>query len=369
VTNHRADRLAPLPAEFVRNTLGSFGVAGERWLAELPAALAAYARRWDLTLGPAYQLTYHYVAAAIRADGTPAVLKLGVPGGVEFGWQVRALRLVDGDGMARLLAADVPGGAMLLERVEPGHRLTPADESADPAATEVLLDLMRRLHRPVPPPAGSPPTGPPPAQPPTAQPPPAQPPNTAAPDTAHRTDAGPPDTGPPDNGPPDNGPAGTGLPTVADWGRGFSRLRARHGGGTGPLPGALVDRAERLYAELAGSPAGPPVLLHGDLHHENALRSDRAGWLAIDPKGLLGEPAYEVGPVLLNPWDELLTWPDPAGVLTRRVHQLADGLAVPRDRVRAWGFAFAVLSAIWTDEAGGDPDQHSLAVAELLTGR
>jgi len=326
----------PLPAGFVRNVRGAFRAAGEQWLAELPAVLAAYARRWELTLGRPYQLTYHYVAAATRADGTPAVLKLGVPGGVEFGWQVRALRLVGGDGMARLLAADVPGGAMLLERVEPGQRLTPADESADPAATEVLLDLMRRLHRPVPPPDTQLPT------------------TTPAPEPAPG---------------PAPGPAGISLPTVAGWGRGFGRLRARHRGGTGPLPAVLVDRAERLYAELAGSPAGPPVLLHGDLHHENALRSGRAGWLAIDPKGLLGEPAFEVGPVLLNPWDELRTWPDPAGVLTRRVHQLADGLAVPRDRVRAWGFAFAVLSAIWTDEDGGEPDRHSLAVAELLSGR
>jgi streptomycin 6-kinase len=301
---------AELPVAFVRNVRGAFGADGARWLAGLPATCRAYAERWGLTLGRPYQLTYHYVVAATRADGTPAVLKLGVPGGVEFGRQVRALRLVAGDGMARLLAADVAGGAMLLERVEPGQRLTPVDETADPAATEVLLDVMRRVHRPAP-------------------------------------DAD--------------------LPTVADWGRGFDRLRARHGGGTGPLPAALVDRAERRYAELAGSPAGGPVLLHGDLHHENALRSDRAGWLAIDPKGVLGEPAFEVGPLLLNPWPQLLRWPDPARILSRRVDQLAAGLAVPADRVRSWGFAFAALSAAWTDEDGGGQNAHALRVAELVS--
>jgi streptomycin 6-kinase len=299
-----------LPGPFVRNIRAGFGAAGTRWLAELPALLAGYADRWALTLGRPYPMTYHCVVAATRADGTGAVLKLGVPGNQDFGWQVETLRLVGGDGMARLLEADVPGGALLLERVDPGGRVTPRDETADPAATDVLLDVMRRLHRPA--------------------------------------------------------PAGATLPTVADRGRAFAKLRARHGGGTGPLPADVVEHAERTYAELAADPAAPAVLLHGDLHHENVLRSHRAGWLAIDPAGVLGEPAYEVGPLLLNPWDELLRWPDPARVLARRVDQLAEGLAVDADRVRRWGFAFAVLSAVWFDEDGRGPDAHSLAVADLL---
>jgi streptomycin 6-kinase len=302
-----------LPELFVRNVRGSGGPAGARWLAELPAVLARYARRWELTLGEPFPLTYHYVVAATRADGTPAVLKLGVPGNPEFGWQAEALRLVDGDGMCRLLAADVAGGAILLERVAPGRRAMPEGAGADEAATGVLLDVMRRLHRPVPP--------------------------------------------------------GCTLPTVADRGQAFAALRERHGGTSGPLPAAVVDRAERSYAELAATPAGPPVLLHGDLHHENVLSSDRAGWLAIDPHGLLGEPAVEVGPLLLNPWADVLRWPDPGRVLDRRVDQLAEGLAVGADRVRQWGFAFAVLSAVWLDEDGREPEAHSLAVADLLRRR
>lgn len=302
------------PEQFGHTIRTVFGPAGDRWLADLPALLAGYARRWGLTVGRPYPLSYHYVVAVTRADGSPAVLKLGVPGGPQFGWQVEALRLVGGDGMCRLLAAEVPGDAMLLERVEPGQPLTPDGPGADEAATGVLLDVMRRLHRPV--------------------------------------------------------PAGVALPTVVDRGRAFQRLRARHGGGTGPLPAALVDRAERRYAELAADPAGPAVLLHGDLHHENVLRSDRAGWLAIDPHGLVGEPAAEVGPLLLNPWAAVPRWPEPRRVLARRIDQLAEGLGVPAARVRQWGFAFAVLSAAWSDEDGGtDPAGHALACAEFLDRR
>ena len=42
------------------------------------------------------------------------------------------------------------------------------------------------------------------------------------------------------------------------------------------------------------------TLVHGDFHHHNVLRSGR-GWLAIDPKPMLGEPEYDVAPFLWNP--------------------------------------------------------------------
>jgi streptomycin 6-kinase len=61
------------------------------------------------------------------------------------------------------------------------------------------------------------------------------------------------------------------FPTVRDWGR------------------LLSGRAAGLFAELCDSMADP-VVLHGDLHHDNILRAG-GGWLAIDPKGVIGEPA------------------------------------------------------------------------------
>ncbi len=288
-----------------------WGESGRSWLDRLPALVRQYARRWSLAVGPPYPLSYTYVAPAIRADGSRAVLKLGVPGVQELATGAEALRLAAGDGMAALLDADLEAGALLLERVDPGGPLAALAAADDEAATAALLGVMHRIHRPVPDPAR--------------------------------------------------------FPTVAAWGLAFGELRERHAGGTGPLPAALVDRAERGYAELVASSA-PAVLLHGDLHHDNVLRSARAGWLAVDPKGLLGEPAFEVGAMLHNPWSDLLSWPDPARLLARRVDQLAEGLAVDRERVRGWGFAFAVLSAVWFDEDGGPVDPHPLRCAELLAG-
>jgi len=61
-------------------------------------------------------------------------------------------------------------------------------------------------------------------------------------------------------------------------------------GGTGPLPAHLVEEAERLFEELIVS-MDEATLLHGDLHHDNILAAERQPWLALDPKGLVGEPA------------------------------------------------------------------------------
>ena len=76
----------------------------------------------------------------------------------------------------------------------------------------------------------------------------------------------------------------------------------------------------------------PPVVLHGDLHHFNILAAERQPWLAIDPKGVVGEPVYETGALLRNPWPDLLSLPDPGRILARRVDQLAEELGFDRAR-------------------------------------
>jgi streptomycin 6-kinase len=109
---------------------------------------------------------------------------------------------------------------------------------------------------------------------------------------------------------------------------------------------------------------GEQVVLHGDLHHFNVLRSGE-GWLAIDPKGVVGERAYEPGALLRNPWPGLLDVPDPTEVLRRRSAQLAEALDLDLERVRAWAYVQAVLAAEWCVQDGWDPTFFR-AVAELL---
>jgi len=143
-------------------------------------------------------------------------------------------------------------------------------------------------------------------------------------------------------------PAGHGFETVREWGEDLA--------GRG--------RAADLYAELCDS-MGEQVVLHGDLHHDNVLRSGRDGWLAIDPAGVVGERAYETGALLRNPWPGFLDTPDPARTTRRRADQLAEALDLDVQRVCAWGYTQAVLAAVWFEQDGHDPS-HAYACADLL---
>jgi streptomycin 6-kinase len=160
-------------------------------------------------------------------------------------------------------------------------------------------------------------------------------------------------------------PDGHPFPSVEEWGEGFARHRAASGGGTGPLPAAPFARGEALFAELCDS-AGPPVVLHGDLHHGNVLRARREPWLAIDPKGVVGEPAYEPGALLRNPLPHLPGLPGATALTRRRLDRLAADLALDRERIRSWAVAQAVLAAVWSIEDGEHDAPYWMACAELL---
>ncbi|HEU5347271.1 MAG TPA: aminoglycoside phosphotransferase family protein, partial [Ktedonobacterales bacterium] len=147
--------------------------------------------------------------------------------------------------------------------------------------------------------------------------------------------------------------------------KGFQRLHATFDGTTGPFAQSLVEQAESLFAELLAS-SSTPMLLHGDLHHWNILAAERAPWLALDPKGVAGEPAYEVGAWMRNPVPQVFSWPNPERLLRRRADIFAEHLGFDRQRLLAWSMAQAVLSAWWSYEDHGRGWGPMMAWAELL---
>lgn len=296
----------PIPETFAGRMAEVYGDEGVTWLRRLPALLDQCARRWSLTLMPPYQLSYNYVCPAVRADGTAAVLKVGMVN-LELLTEIAALRLYDGGGCVRLLDADTDRGVMLLEQLRPGTPLL--DLNDDRQATAIAAQVMRQLWRPL--------------------------------------------------------PSDHPFPTVEKWSRGLQRLRTRFNGSTGPLSPQLVQLAESLFAELLPSMA-EPVLLHGDLHHWNILAAERQSWLALDPKGVVGEPVYEVGAWLRNPMPEIGMMPDAGKILARRVDQFAEELGFDRSRILGWGVAQAVLSAWWSIEDHGYGWEAAMTCADLL---
>ncbi len=291
-----------IPGDFARRIDRIHGDHGRAWLERLPALIAECQRRWSLTFGPPFpQSNYSYTAPALGQQGVRAVLKLAVPGPFVTA-EIEALRLFDGDGAARLIDSDESLGAMLLERLEPGAMLLVVDD--DREATSVAAGLIVRLRRPVPP--------------------------------SHR------------------------FHDIWKWMEGLERLRSRFGGGTGPFPTSLVERAD---AHLR-NPSGERMVLHGDLHHYNILSAGREPWLAVDPKGIVAEPEYEAAAYLRN---NLLDRPEPRRTLSTRIDQLADEAGLDRERMIGWGHADRVLSAWWSYEESGRADESDLAIAEVYS--
>jgi streptomycin 6-kinase len=105
------------------------------------------------------------------------------------------------------------------------------------------------------------------------------------------------------------------------------------------------------------------MLIHGDVNPGNLLRSERDGWLAIDPKGYAGHPLYDVATFLNDPPE--MTSAELRRFQGRRVASLAEALQVMPGDILAWAEAHATLSAWWTYEDHGRVGDGALALAEM----
>ena len=101
--------------------------------------------------------------------------------------------------------------------------------------------------------------------------------------------------------------------------------------------------------------------MHGDLHHDNVLDFGARGWLAIDPKRLVGERGFDFANIFCNPNFAAATAP---GRLARQAAIVADATRLDRKRLLQWVLAYAGLSAAWILDDGDDAAL-DLAVAQI----
>jgi streptomycin 6-kinase len=262
--------------------------------------LVAQSHEWSVKVHRILETPSSLVAFGVRAD-TPVVLK--VVSGWHEEWNAgKVVAAFAGHGMVRALE-HVPG-AVLLEELRPGTPLSELVHSGrDRAATDIVVGVVAAMA-------------------------------STAPDVH-------------------------GFVSAQRWAAGFDRYLA---GDVRPLPQDLVTAGHHMYVELCRT-QGATRLLHGDLQHYNILHDQERGWLAIDPKGVVAEPEFELAAVLRNPHGipDLYT----GSALARRGRQLAGGLGLDLERVLGWTFAQAVLSAIWSIEDGEvlQPDAPILGLA------
>jgi streptomycin 6-kinase len=223
----------------VRKTVIADG--NESWLNELPGVVASLAREWSLLIGPSLAGGHAALVVEVTlADGTPAVLKIGVPGR-SVTQEAVALRLANGDGCARLLGDDASRQALLLERLgAPMYDLV-----ADPVRRlDLLCDVAARLWRPVGPDADLP----------------------------------------------------TGAMLAERFADQLPRMWERAGR---PCSQATVaDALDCMNRRRLAHDDRSAVLVHGDIHEMNALRASDGGYKLIDPAGFRAEPACDLGTIV-----------------------------------------------------------------------
>jgi streptomycin 6-kinase len=321
-----------LPAEFISNIRGAFHERGDAFLEALPKSIVEASAQWNLTnVQSVPTLSYNYVAFAERGD-EKVVLKMGVPNR-ELRSEVEALRLFNGNGACQLLEYDEERSWMLLERLTPGVMLVTLKD--DEEATRVAAEVMKQIWRPLDDVTLSK----------------VQDPNNNDQEFFGREERSLRMT------------EDSKFIPLSDWFDELKRVRPMLHGGTGPIKESIFQRVED-WIEAAFAEDHHPVLMHGDLHHYNILSSER-GWLIIDPKGVMGPAGYELGPLLMNPWSELLEMTNPQQVTKRRIDILHEHLGFERERILEWGLAHAVLSSWWSI---GDniKDDYSIAFAEMI---
>ena len=278
--------------------------AWDHWLARAPRLSDDLITEWGLRIdGQTLSGNCAMVVPVRTEDDRAGVLKVGWPH-----WEAEtehlALRAWQGHGAIELWRADPRRFALLLERARPDRDLHALDVLE---ACEVVARLYGRLHRP-----------------------PLPQPRRLSELCREWVDR---------------------LPPLFE-----ANLISRR----------FVSQGERLMRDFADDPDTDAALIHSDLHFFNVLAADREPWLAIDPKPLSGDPAYEVAPLLWNRWDEAMSAVSPRQALLDRLFTVVDVAGLDEDRVRDWVVVREICNVLWTYEEhvrDGTPIQHDWVTA------
>ena len=303
-----------LPLQFVETVHRIFGDDGRAWLPRLPDILAQCRTKWGLAVGvPFSGMSLNYLEFTTTAAGEAVALKVGVPHS-ELYTEMDALAFYGGHRAVRLLDADRELGALLLQGLQPGTRLWEIGDHA--RETRIAASIICALHA--------------------------------------RTLHAPP-------------PAGHSFPTFARWVHRAFHFTRTEWDPDERMPRDLLGQAERAFQEIERT-AERTVVLHGDLHHENILYDEHAGWTAIDPKGAIGAPILEVGRYIQN---QLPGGPSDArreALVRARVEILSGELGYTPEAVAASALVDCVLSHCWSfeDEALGEDWALGIELGRLL---
>lgn len=288
----------PIPDDFRKRFCDVYGAIGAEWLATLPERVALWQARLNVQ-GLQLAPGLSYNLVFFGRTGEGAPIVLKAA--PEAGPLASEAAALNGFGVARaaaVLTALPEEGLLLTERLQPGRRLS------EVATEREALDIVAGLFR-----AGWP----------------------AAPELP--------------------------LDDLAT----FTRSLERAAEAPGQLDGDLLRAASVMLRSLLAAP-GPVRMLHGDLHYDNILTDAAQGYRLIDPKGLRGDPGFDLGYLVSRTMPLGRDALPLAQAVELRLRVLTESFAIERGRLAAWAFVAAALSAAWTQEDHGDVSVDELQV-------
>ncbi|MEM7020831.1 MAG: aminoglycoside phosphotransferase family protein [Pseudomonadota bacterium] len=296
--------------EFVRLRAESHGEAGQRWMDGLVELIARFEQDWQIQAGdPLEGGTGGLVVPATQADGSPAILKIGMPE-YNFKDELRTLQIADGRGYAKLLAYDKAHDAMLVEQL--GVRLATLGYSTE-RQIEIICETLKVAWIPL--------------------------------DHAHGMMTG---------------------VEKAQWLADFIKEAWPQLGK--PCNEATINLAQQ-FIEARKSAYDPAncVLVHGDAHEHNTLARDETNtrFKFVDPDGLFAEPAYDLA-IPMREWSEELLAGDALTLGRARCALLNKLTGIDETAIWQWGFIERVSTGLTAIQIGMvEEGKAMLAVADI----
>jgi len=281
-----------LPKRLMATLSGWRDDAAGSWIAALPGIIAAAEERWGIQIADPFEPggATSWVAPAVTSDGACVVYKCTLPHPEAIG-EADALETYAGDGAVRLIASEPETFELLVERCTPGSDLW---ERPDRERIEAVSSLMRRLWRKAPP--------------------------------RRFGDLG---------------------SLTSRWSavtaRRLMTLEV-------PWDTRPIERGVDLLQTLSLGTA-TPVLLHQDLHPGNVLAAEREPWLVIDPKPVVGDPAFEPVQLLVQQAGRIGEPPGPDGVQAR-LELIAGAVDLDPTRIGLFALARCAEWSMWSYERG-----------------
>ena len=289
----------PLPEQLVRN-VGNWDqdALTPGWLESLPATAADLCAKWGIEIDSVIPDTYiTLVILGNSADLGPVVIKSSPLAG-EFRAEATALRLGASENVSRLYDVDFERSVMVIERIMPGTMLLNV-AMTDEDATQLAAETIATMWHSV-----------------------------QNPDGLH--------------------PLRQWMRALFEWSP-SNRLVAPD----------LVEHAQKLGASLLAQ-STRNCLLHGDFQHHNLLQRASGNWAIIDPKGLYGDPGFDIAAWMYNP-PGVTARDDYLELAALRTAICAEVWGIDRQELLAWAFVGAVLNACWSSSDAA-PEEWRIAL-------